>query len=151
MSDADVRLVLGVFDAINRRDVGAVLDAYEPDAQMVTLTSSFLQDSGYEGHEGIKDYFSSMVDVWQDLTLSPEDTTDLDGHVLVQGHWRSRGKGSGAEVNAPAAWLFTIAGGKISDSRTFRDVDEALAALKAAEPDAEPGSVLRGSHPPTTS
>ncbi len=148
-----MRLVLGVFDAVNRRDIEAVLGAYSPDAQMVTLTSAFLQGRGYEGHDGIRDYFSSMADVWQDLTLSPEEATDLDGHVLVRGHWRSRGRGSGAEVDAPAAWLFTVESGQISNSRAFRDVDEALAALAAghpAEEDSRPGPTLP-SHPPTTS
>jgi ketosteroid isomerase-like protein len=129
VSDDDVRLVLGVLEAVNRRDIEAVLSAHSPDAQMATLTSAFVQGRGYEGHAGIRDYFSSLVDVWDDLTLSADEATDLDGHVLVRGRWRSRGKGSGAEVESPAAWLFTVTGGKIVESQAFRDTEDALAEL----------------------
>jgi ketosteroid isomerase-like protein len=149
VSDSDVRLVLGVFDAINRRDIAAVLDSHAHDARMITLTSASLQGGGYEGHDGIKEYFSSVVDVWTDVKLVAEEVFELDDAVLVRGHWYSRGRGSGADVSAPAAWLYTIKDGKISWSKAFRDVDEALASLRAGPPDIRRVSTLPF-HPPTT-
>ena len=134
MSEADVQLVRTVFDAINRRDVQAVLDAYHPEADMSTLTSELVQGKAYRGHSGIREYFSSFADVWEELRLEPEDIRDLGDRILVVGRWSSRGKESGAEVESPAAWIFAVRGGRIVFSRAYRDAEEAL-----SDSDARPG------------
>jgi ketosteroid isomerase-like protein len=127
VSEQDVELVRTVFDAINRRDVQAVLDAYHPDADMSTLTSELVQGKSYRGHTGIREYFSSFADVWEELRLEPEEIHDLgDDRILVVGRWSSRGKESGADVESPAAWLFGIRDGQIVFSRAYRDAEEAL-------------------------
>jgi ketosteroid isomerase-like protein len=116
-----------VFDAINRRDVQGVLDAYHPDADMSTLTSELVHGKAYSGHSGIREYFSSFADVWEELRLEPEEIRDLGDRILVTGRWSSRGKGSGAEVESPAAWIFVIREGRVIFSRAYRDAEEALA------------------------
>jgi uncharacterized protein (TIGR02246 family) len=126
VSEADVQLVRAVFDAINRRDVQAVLDAYHPDADMSTLTSELVQGKSYSGHTGIREYFSSFADVWDELHLEPEEVRDLGDRILVVGRWSSRGKESGAEVESPAAWIFAVRDGRIVFSRAYRDAEEAL-------------------------
>jgi ketosteroid isomerase-like protein len=131
VSDDGVRIVLSVFDAINRRDLATMLSAYAPEAEMVTLTSGLVHGGGYRGHPGIRAYFDSFADVWEELELSADEVRDLGEQVLVRGRWRSRGKGSGVRVEAPAVWLFTLEDHRITASRAFRDMDEALAALEA--------------------
>jgi uncharacterized protein (TIGR02246 family) len=126
VSEQDVQLVRGVFDAINRRDVQAVLDAYHPDADMSTLTSELVQGKAYRGHSGIREYFSSFADVWEKLRLEPQDIHDLGDRILVVGRWSSVGKESGAEVESPAAWLFGVRDGRIVFTRAYRDAEEAL-------------------------
>jgi uncharacterized protein len=123
----DVELVRHVFDAINRRDVQAVVDAFHPDADMSTLTSELVRGDSYHGHEGIREYFSSFADVWDRLHLEPDEVRDLGDRILVLGRWSSRGRGSGAEVESPAAWLFAIRDGKIGFCRAYRNEAEALA------------------------
>jgi uncharacterized protein (TIGR02246 family) len=126
VSEDDVQLVRAVFEAINRRDVQAVLDAYHPDADMSSLTSELVQGKAYRGHAGIREYFSSFADVWEELRLEPEEIRDLGDRVLVVGRWSSRGKESGAEVESPAAWLFAVRQGRVVFSRAYRDAEEAL-------------------------
>ena len=126
MSEQDVQLVRGVFEAINRRDVQAVLDAFHPDADMSTLTSELVQGKAYRGHTGIREYFSSFADVWEELQLDPDEIRDLGDRILVIGRWTSRGRESGAEVESPAAWIFVVRDGRIDLSRAYRDADEAL-------------------------
>jgi uncharacterized protein (TIGR02246 family) len=126
VSEQDVQLVRRVFDAINRRDVQAVLDAYDPDADMSTLTSELVQGKAYRGHSGIREYFSSFADVWDELHLEPEEIRDLGDRILVTGRWSSRGKESGAEVESPAAWLFGVRDGRIVFTHAYRDAAEAL-------------------------
>jgi uncharacterized protein (TIGR02246 family) len=123
----DVQVVRRVFDAINDRDLQAMLDAYHPDADMSTLTSTLVHGKAYQGQSGIRDYFSSLADVWEELRLEPEEIRDLGDRVLVIGRWSSRGRGSGAEVESPAAWVFAVRDGRVVFSRAYRDAEEALA------------------------
>jgi uncharacterized protein len=132
VSEANVTLVQGWFEAFNRRDIEAVLAAFSPDARMATLTSSKLWGGAYQGHDGIREYFDSFAEVWDEMRLFPEEFRDLGDTVVVTGHWRSRGRGSGAEVETPSTWVFTIADGRITASRVFRDTDEALRELGLA-------------------
>lgn len=129
MSEQDVQLVRRVFDAINHRDVDAMLAAYHPDADLSTLTSELVQGNAYRGHTGIREYFSSFADVWEELRLEPEEIRDLGGRVLVVGRWSSRGRESGAEVESPAAWIFGVRDGRIVFTRAYRDAEEALGDL----------------------
>ena len=131
MSEQDVQLVRRVFDAINERDVDAMLAAYHPDADLSTLTSQLVQGNAYRGHSGIRDYFSSFTDVWDELRLDPEEVRDLGGRILVVGRWSSRGKESGAEVEAPAAWIFAVRDGRVVFTRAYRDAEEALSDLES--------------------
>jgi uncharacterized protein (TIGR02246 family) len=126
VSERDVELVRGVFDAINRRDVQAVLDAFHPDCDLSTLTSELVQGKAYRGHTGIREYFSSFADVWEELQLDPAEIRDLGDRILVIGRWTSRGRESGAEVETPAAWIFAVRDGRIIFSHAYRDAEEAL-------------------------
>jgi uncharacterized protein (TIGR02246 family) len=129
VSEQDVELVRRVFEAINERDVDAMLDAYHPDADLSTLTSELVQGNAYRGHSGIREYFSSFADVWEELHLEPEEIRDLGDRILVVGRWSSRGKESGAAVESPAAWIFAVRDGRIVFTRAYRDAEEALSDL----------------------
>lgn len=121
-----------VFEAINERDVDAMLAAYHPDADLSTLTSELVQGNAYRGHSGIREYFSSFTDVWEELHLEPEDIRDLGDRILVVGRWSSRGKESGAEVESSAAWVFAVRDGRIVFTRAYRDAEEALGDLDSS-------------------
>jgi uncharacterized protein len=129
VSEQDVELVRRVFQAINERDVDAMLDAYHPDADLSTLTSELVQGNAYRGHSGIREYFSSFADVWEELHLEPEEIRDLGDRILVVGRWSSRGKESGAAVESPAAWIFAVRDGRIVFTRAYRDAEDALSDL----------------------
>src|SRR3954453_6116387 len=149
MSEQDVQLVRQVFEAINRRDVQAMLDAYHPDADMSTLTSELVSGKPYRGHSGIREYFSSFADVWEELRLEPEEIRDLGDRILVVGRWSSRGRESGAEVESPAAWIFAVRDGRVVFSRAYRDAEEALGDSDAAARASPPSGSSATSRPPT--
>jgi ketosteroid isomerase-like protein len=60
----------------------------------------------------------------------PEESHDLGGErVLVIGTWRARGRGSGVELDSPQAyWLMHLRGGKVTQLRTFTDMEQAFDA-----------------------
>ena len=128
MGAAGVAAVHRFFDGFNRRDIDTVLSAFERGAEMATVTSVELEDRGYHGHQGIRDYLQSVSEIWETLHLYPDDVRDLGGSVLVLGRWRSSGRESGAEVETPVAWIFQVSGSKITSSRAYRSHAEALRA-----------------------
>jgi uncharacterized protein len=133
VGEQHVSLVRRMFDAVNQRDLQGVLDAYHPEGEMFTLTS-LVRDEAYQGHQGIRDFFSSAADVWEELRLDPEEFRDLGDAVLVTGRWSSTGRGSGAEVESRAAWLFEFRDGRIYSSRAYQDAEEALSARPGPPP-----------------
>jgi uncharacterized protein len=133
VGEQNISLVNRMLDAFNRRDIGGVLAAYHPDGEMFTLTS-LLGGEAYHGHQGIRDFFSSSADVWEQVRLEAEEVRDLGDAVLVTGRWSSTGKGSGAEVESEAAWLFEFRDGRIFSSHAYQDAEEALSARRRPPP-----------------
>jgi hypothetical protein len=58
----------------------------------------------------------------------PEEFRDLGDRVLLLGRMQGRGKGSGAQVDAPIANILDFRGGRIWRSRVYFDRAEALRA-----------------------
>jgi ketosteroid isomerase-like protein len=82
----------------------------------------------YRGREGIERASVEIAAAWADHRVVAEEVRDLGDRVLVLGHTRGRGLGSGVPVRAPWGCILDFSDGKISRSRGFLDHGEALRA-----------------------
>ena len=64
------------------------------------------------------------------LTIEAEEFLQSGDRILVLVRWSGRGKGSGAEIEASGAHLWTFRDGLAVRFDTYRDAEEARAALK---------------------
>jgi ketosteroid isomerase-like protein len=64
------------------------------------------------------------------LTIEAEEFIQSGDRILVLVRWSGRGKGSGAEIEASGAHLWTFRDGLAVRLETYRDGDEARAALE---------------------
>jgi ketosteroid isomerase-like protein len=64
------------------------------------------------------------------LTIEAEDFIQAGDRILVLINWTGRGKGSGAEIEGRGAHLWTFRDGLVVRHETYRDRDEARAALE---------------------
>jgi ketosteroid isomerase-like protein len=135
MSQDNVEIVRRTYPAFNRRDIPAFLESLDPDVEWMPIMAA-LEGRVYRGHAGVRQWIEELAADWELFEVHTEDFRDLGDRVLVLGHWRARGRGSGVQLeNQAAAWLSEVKGGKVVRMRTYSDRREALEAAGLSEKD----------------
>jgi uncharacterized protein len=84
----------------------------------------------YRGPSGFLALVEYVLGEFDDLRVEPEEFIAPDAdHVVVMARTVGRGKGSGAEVEARVAHLWTIRDGKAIELRLYGDRADALEAV----------------------
>jgi ketosteroid isomerase-like protein len=71
----------------------------------------------------------ASLSAWDDFRAEPDEFIDSGPHVVVLTRIHAWGKGSGAEVSADTAAVFTLDGGKVARLVLYWDTTKALAAV----------------------
>jgi ketosteroid isomerase-like protein len=83
-----------------------------------------------ESYEEFLDNMREWLSTWErPLTIEAEDFIQAGDRILVLIHWTGRGKGSGVEIEGRGAHLWTFRDGLVARHETYRDRDQAKAAL----------------------
>jgi ketosteroid isomerase-like protein len=139
-ADGAIALVQRAFEAFRRRDHAALIEITDPEVEFFAPTA-VLANAGrcYRGHAGLARYLQDVDRSWARLDLAPEKFRAVGSHVVVLGHVRARAA-DGFEVDAPAAWVWELRGGKLAYGCVYSDPGEALAGLgSTAEAPGAPG------------
>jgi ketosteroid isomerase-like protein len=91
------------------------------------------QDSSFRGLGEFKEFLQGLGEVWDDWRFVPEEFIVGDDDVAVLGYLHARGKGSGVEVDTPAAHVWSFRSGKAVRMQVFLDKEEALEAAGLRE------------------
>ncbi len=139
MAQENVEKFRSALQAFNRGDVEDALKDIDPQVEWQTPRS--LPDTQtYYGHQGVKSWWATMSDAFDELRLDPGEFKDLgDGSVLVPVRASGRGRDSGAEVNV-SFYLLGWGREKLERMEFFASEEEALEAAGASEPDARADS-----------
>ncbi len=135
------RAALSGWSAWSRGDLDLMLVRYAPDYQsefapeFVTVGLS----SSYRGHAGIREWTADLSEAWEQMELTPQEIVDAGDRVVALGRFRSRGSGSGVELESPVGQAVWVERGLVARERVFFDWDEALAA--AGLPTNAPGDL----------
>ena len=134
MPQENVEIVRGVFEAVNRRDVDAALDA-AADEFVIDWSNSIGPAKGiYRGRTRAKEFATTFLEAFEYVRWEPEEIIEVDGsRVIVMNHARVRGRGSGIEVDGVGAQLWTIAGGKARSLKLYQSKADALEATGLRE------------------
>src|SRR5215216_6869002 len=92
MSKENVALYHQVFDAFNRRDLGAYLELMDADVEAVPLRVAIVGD--YHGHAGIRRWWENLLDVFPDFAVEVVEVRDLGDLTLAALRFGGRGAGS---------------------------------------------------------
>jgi ketosteroid isomerase-like protein len=129
MSEANVATVRAIWDAINRGDLDEAF-RHAPDDFIADWSSSEAPGSGvFRGRETVKQRFQETRDVWSEAEHFETEIIDAGEWVVRVGGVRARGKGSGAEVTAQGAQVWTFREGIPVSVRLFQNREEALEAI----------------------
>jgi ketosteroid isomerase-like protein len=128
--ESNVEIVRAGLDAWNRRDVPAVLQILDPDAELLPMRA-VLEGAVYRGPEGFQAFLEDMREDWEQFRLEPDDFQAVDdSRVLVLGRVIGRGRASGMDVEAPAAWLCELRAGKVTRVQFYTNQEAASEDLR---------------------
>ena len=118
-----------VVDAINRVDLEEFADAVSEDFELDFSNSRGPMSGLYRGRAEAQEFLRSFLEPWSSLQFDMEELIELqDGRMLLVGGLQSRGHGSGAEVAARGATVWTIHDGRVAAVTMYQSKDDALEA-----------------------
>ena len=118
-----------VVDAINEVDLEEFADAVSEDFVIDFSNSRSPMSGMYRGRDQAREFLRSFLEPWASLQFETREIIELqDGRILQVGGLRSRGDGSGVEVEASGATLWTIRDGRAAAVKLYQSKDEALEA-----------------------
>jgi ketosteroid isomerase-like protein len=131
MSQENVELVRGMYEAFHRGDFDTALASFDP---AVEVDASVRVDEGVgHGRDAVATVVGRWVGAWDDWREDIEEMRDLGRHVLVVSTQRGRAKGSGIEVETRYSVLYEVRGGTITRMVLHTGPAEALKAAGLRE------------------
>jgi len=128
----NVEVVRRMIDAFNRGDLDAVLDGSSDDFEFDFSHSRGPLSGVYRGTDDARDFLTAFFEPWAALDVELEELIELGGdRVLTVSEIRTRGQGSGVEVNATGAMIWTIRDGEVAAAKMYQTKAEALEAASA--------------------
>lgn len=119
MSQANVDVLRGIYDAFARGDVDAVFGAMRPDIEW-NESEGMPYSGAYRGRQAIvENVFGPILADVEGFTADPDEILSLDdSRVMAQG--RHGGRGAGGPVNAPLRAYLDARGRQGSQVRPAR-------------------------------
>jgi ketosteroid isomerase-like protein len=135
MSQENVEAFKRGVEAINRRDWDALLEILDPNVEWypASLTPWAGGAAVSRGHEGVRQWFEDVGEVFPELRTEFPDIRDLGDRVVALGRNRTRGEASGAETTAPTAYIIEFEDRKAMRVWSYLDHQQALEAAGLSE------------------
>ena len=124
-------LVQAMYEAVNTRDwdagFGLLADAFEWHEPAQAFHSGT-----HRGFDDIRQRLEEQLEVFDELTIEPEEFHELGELIAVPVGQRARGEASGVELEIRIGHLWTVRDGKIARLDVFAARDDALRAAERA-------------------
>jgi len=134
MSQENVELCKRAFRVFERLDVEGGLEYLDPEIVFQSAIVSSAEGNSYRGHDGLRRWAAEAESAFAELRTVADEWRDLGSdHVLMLGRVYARGRESGADVDAPVAFLCTLRDAKLAHVTGFLNHDEALEAAGLSE------------------
>jgi ketosteroid isomerase-like protein len=125
----NLEILRKAYDALNDGDVESALGVLEPDAEW--QEHSELPEAGtYHSRAAIRTFLLGYLDSWGEFRQETEELIDSGDRVAVVLRMAARGKGSGIEVEARYAHLWTMRDGRGVRVDAYADPNAAIEALQ---------------------
>jgi ketosteroid isomerase-like protein len=128
MSQANIEIVRGIWEADRRRDVAAVLAAYAPDVLWEDNSGLWGDWGRARGPEGIQAAWGRWYEAFADVSFEWDEVAAIGDHVIVTYQTHARGRASGVVVDQAITLLWTLRGGKVVHIRAYSERADGLEA-----------------------
>ena len=127
MSAENVQLIRKLVQALNDRDLDALVEHVEPDAELYPLRAQ-LEGKVYRGLDGVREMLADFDQDWEYVQVDAEEFRDAGDDVVVLGRLQGRGRASGVELDVPMGFVWTLRDGKVVRAKSFSEQADALLA-----------------------
>ena len=132
MSQENVDAAHRAYDAFSRGDWEAFVELIDPDVEFQSLMLEAESES-YRGHEGVREYFEALHDVFPDWQSEITQLRDFGDTLVIESRAVATAKSSGIELEQRFWQAAKVSNGKIVWWRFVRTEEEALEALGLRE------------------
>jgi ketosteroid isomerase-like protein len=135
MSQANVAVVRGVFEAGHRRDSATAFALYDEGIvwDVSRLGGADFGEGVFHGHDGIRRWFRGWLGAWDTVRNDVDELIDAGEQVIAITTQTSRGKTSGIEVELKQYSVWAVRDGRVQRAVWFRTREEALEAVGLSE------------------
>jgi ketosteroid isomerase-like protein len=107
MSQGDVEILRGFYEAFNRGDFDDALRSMDPEVQIYPGVALVDVDRRYRGREAVREFFGRISDGF-DVTVDPQEIVEApNDRVVAVERWHSRaGRGIELEFDVTDVYLF---------------------------------------------
>ena len=133
MSQENVELVRRSIEAYERGDVEEMLSFFDAESELHSAIVGGAEGNVYRGHDGFRNWLADFSETFEDVRNEWGEFRDLGDRVLVFGHVKARGRGSGVQLDSPMGWVYTVRRGKLVRAEGFLNRAEALQAAGLRE------------------
>ena len=136
MSQENVEIVRGIYDAVARRDAAAPFEVYAEEIVWDVSNArrgALMSKPVYRGHDGVREFWRDGLSVFGEINLEVEGLIDAGDQVLAVIREREVGRASGAPVETAHLAVWTLTDGKVVQMQVFDDRQEALEAAGLRE------------------
>ena len=123
-----VELVQRVLAALNAGDIEALVGLCHRDFEL-DMSDRVFNPATYRGHDGIRQFHSEVLEVWEHYVWEPEQVIDQGNRIVALVRTTGKGRGSGLEIDRQTAMIWTVRGDKALSLRFYRDRERALEAV----------------------
>jgi ketosteroid isomerase-like protein len=110
-----------------------LLEYADPEIVLESAIVSGAEGNAYRGHEGLRAWAADSEAAFDELRTASDEFRDLGDRVLMLGRVFGRGRGSGVPVESEIAFLSTLRGGRIVQTKGFLSWDQGLEAAGLSE------------------
>jgi ketosteroid isomerase-like protein len=129
MSQENVELLRHAFDAFNRRDLDAFLTLCDPELEFISYWMQVEGGGPYRGHNGVRDWWERLLDVYPDFAAEIEEIRDLGDRTIARVRVHAHGVGSDMPMGTT---MWHVAEYRPGKTIGWRFVNSEAQALEAA-------------------
>ena len=132
MSQENVEIVRRAIDAFNRRDLDAASRDVDSEVEVDWSRSRGLEAGIYCGEQAARGFWSTFLDVFDQVTMTPDEFIECGSHVVVPNRTRLSGR-DGIKVEARSAFVVKLRHGRIVEWTLYQETADALEAVGLRE------------------
>ena len=134
MSQQNVDVIRGMYDAFAAGDVPSVVDAMDPQIEWREAENfPYADGNPYCGPSAVvSGVFARLGAEWEYWTLAIEELLDAGDTVVAFGRYRAKHKETGKTIDAQFAHVWRLSNGKAADFQQYADTAQVAAAMPGA-------------------